>query len=140
MIKENGYAKRQEYNGNKKKLPDLNDFPIRYDGHPKFVKNEIVVTDPVESIVQKLEMLLQTTKGEVIGLPNYGSNLEYYLWSTEVGADVIELDIQQQITQYIPELDSLGYTITVSLFEGDYRDIMQISIVVNGQNYLYLWV
>lgn len=135
----NTYQQRQEYRRNTSRLPDLTDLPIRFPGHPKYNRREIVVTDPIETIVQKLELLLLTNTGEVLGQPEYGANLEYLLWQTEVAADIIETDIQRQISIFIPELDQMGYILEVQLFEGEFRDIMNLNFLIQGQNYLYLW-
>jgi hypothetical protein len=136
---ENTYQQRQEFRGNRNKLPDMKDLPIRYPGHPKFNKNEVEVTDPIETIVQKLELLLLTNKGEVIGAPNYGGDLEYLLWQTDLSADVIESELGQQVSEFIPELDQMGYNFSIQLFEGDFRDILYLNFLIQGQNYLYLW-
>jgi len=133
------YKRRQDYKTNNSKLPDLTDLPIRYEGHPKYNRREILVTDPVETIVQKLELLLLTNTGEVIGEPEYGGNIEYLLWQTDVAVDVIESDLNSQISRFIPELNQIGYTLEAQLFEGEYRDILNLNFTIQGQNYLYLW-
>ena len=135
----NDYNNRQYYRSNDSRLPDLTDLPIRFPGHPKYNAKEIIITDPVEMILQKLELLLYTKTGEVLGEPDFGANLEYYLWSTQVATSVIEDAISRQITKFIPELDAMGYNIEVYLVEGELRDIMYVDFLIKGQNYLYLW-
>jgi hypothetical protein len=124
---------------NSTNLGDLNDFSIRFDGHPKYNKNKLIETDPLETIIQKLEMVLYTNKGDVYGDPNFGADLENYLWSTDVATDVIEDEINKQIRTYIPELKSMGYLIEVNFFESDFRDIMQVKINIKGYNFSYIW-
>ena len=58
-------------------LKDVKDLVIRYPGHPKYQEGRIVEDDEVEVIVQKLEMILFTNRGEVLGNPDIGANLEY---------------------------------------------------------------
>ena len=48
-------------------LKDVKDLVIRYDGHPKYISNKIIEDDEIEVIVQKLEMILFTNKGEIFG-------------------------------------------------------------------------
>lgn len=134
----NTYSGRLDYRTNTRKLPNLIDFNIRFQGHPKF-NRRIVEVDPIEVIVQKLEILLLTNKGEVIGAPEFGADLEYMLWQTSLAAEVIESDIDRQIQEYIPELTQMGYTLEVDLFEGEIRDIMMLKFVIKGQNYRYIW-
>ena len=114
-------------------LNDVKDLVIRYDGHPKYEANRIVEDDEVEVIVQKLEMILFTNENDVIG-EQVGIGLEYYLWQTKVSVSTIDSRVREQISKYIPELDQLGYSLSVEIFEGTYRDIMYLNFVIRGYN------
>lgn len=114
-------------------LRDVKDLVIRYDGHPKYEVNRIVEDDEVEVIVQKLEMVLFTNSGEVIG-SGIGANLEYYLWQTRVSTNTLRRQIEQQIFEYIPELIQLGYEMSVDVYDGVYRDILYLSFIIKGYN------
>jgi hypothetical protein len=115
-------------------LRDVKDLVIRYPGHPKYEPGRIVEDDEVEVIVQKLEMILFTNKGEVLGNLDIGANLEYYLWQTRVTTGNLKNKVEEQIVLYIPELISLGYTFDVQLFEGTLRDILYLNFVIKGYN------
>jgi hypothetical protein len=45
---------------------DIKDFNIRYKGHPKFKDLKLIEDRTLEVIIQKLEMMLFTNKGEVL--------------------------------------------------------------------------
>jgi len=115
-------------------LKDVKDLVIRYPGHPKYEENRIVEDDDIEVIVQKLEMILFTNKGEVLGDVNIGANLEYYLWQTRITTGNLKNKIQEQISIYIPELINLGYTLDLILYEGTLRDILYLNFVIQGYN------
>jgi hypothetical protein len=107
---------------------DFKDFYIRYKGHPKYVSGEIIEDDVINVIIQKYEMLLFTNKGEVLGEPNLGADLLLLLYQTKVSSSYVEEMIRDQISRYIPELDSMNYQLEVA-FEQDienYQDIMFI--------------
>jgi hypothetical protein len=73
-------------------------------------------------------MLLFTNKGEVLGEPNLGADLLLLLYQTKVSSSYVEEMIRDQISRYIPELDSMNYQLEVA-FEQDienYQDIMFI--------------
>ena len=114
-------------------LKDVKDLVIRYDGHPKYQDDRIIEDDEIEVIVQKLEMLLFTSKNDVIG-DSIGIGLEYYLWQTRVSVSTIESKIREQVSYYIPELEQLGYILSVNVFEGTYRDIMYVNVIIKGYN------
>jgi hypothetical protein len=120
-------------------LRDVKDLVIRYDGHPKYEKNRIVEDDEIEVIVQKLEMILFTNKGEVLGDIEIGCNLEYYLWKTRVTTGTLKSKVEEQIANYIPELSALGYLFNIDLYEGTLRDILYLNFVIKGYNVQFIF-
>ena len=108
----------------------IEDFNIRYPEHPKYDSNRITEDRTIEFIIQKLELILFTNKGEVLDDPDFGINLEYYLWSTNVPVDKIRSDIIDQINTYIPELNLLPYNIDTQIFEGTSKDILYINVTI----------
>ncbi len=113
---------------------DVKDLVIRFPGHPKYDPNRILEDDEVEVIVQKLEMILFTNKGEVLGNLDIGCNLEFYLWQTKITTSNIKSKVEEQISIYIPELINIGYTLDVVLYEGLLRDIMYLNFIIKGYN------
>jgi phage baseplate assembly protein W len=109
---------------------DIRDFNIRGKNHPKYSSTRVMEDRTIEFIVQKLENLLFTNKGDVLGDPDFGANLEYYLWTTNVPVSKIENEINNQIVTYIPELNLMQYTLSVEIYEGTVRDILQINIKI----------
>lgn len=116
-------------------LPDYKDIYIKYDGHPRFHSEKIIEDDVVETIVQKLEMVLFSDKGSLLGAPDYGCNLEYFLWETKVPSTNLKTLISNQINLYIPELNTIGYSFNLELYEGSFRDILYLNFVIKGYNY-----
>jgi hypothetical protein len=115
-------------------LRDVKDLVIRYPGHPKYEPGRIIEDDEIEVIVQKLEMILFTNKGEVLGNLDIGANLEYYLWQTRVTTGNLKNKVEEQIAAYIPELIAIGYSFDVQLYEGTLRDILYLNFVIKGYN------
>jgi phage baseplate assembly protein W len=113
---------------------DIKDLNIRGVGHPKYSSTRVIEDRTIEFVVQKLENVLFTNKGDVLGDPDFGANLEYYLWTTNVPVSKIENEIKTQINTYIPELNSFQYTLSVDIYEGTVRDILQINIKIKDTN------
>lgn len=113
-------------------IKDYKDINIRYEGHPKFFSTKVVEDDILEVIIQKLEMILFTRKGSVIGDSDLGCDIEFYLWQTKVPANNIKKNIQDQIIKYIPELTNMEYTINIDIYNGTLRDVMYVNIVIKG--------
>lgn len=109
---------------------NITDFNIRGKEHPKYNSRRILEDRPIEFVIQKLENILFTNKGDVLGDPNFGANLEYYLWSTIVPASKIEREIQIQIDVYLDELNKYDYEFSIELYEGTVRDILFINFKI----------
>jgi len=111
---------------------DFRDAYIGYVGHPRFTINKIITDDLIRVIVQKYEMILFTNKGELLGDPDFGCNLEQLLFETKISAPAVKKLITQQISIYITELTTINYTLDVS-FEEDpenYQDVMIVKFTV----------
>ena len=111
---------------------DFRDAYIGYVGHPRFTINKIITDDLIRVIVQKYEMILFTNKGELLGDPDFGCNLEQLLFETKISAPAVKKLITQQISIYITELTTIIYTLDVS-FEEDpenYQDVMIVKFTV----------
>jgi hypothetical protein len=109
---------------------DFRDFYILYEGHPKYQRNEIIEDEVVSVIIQKLEVLLFSNKGDLLGEPDFGADLSYYLYETKVPADFVKKNIHDQITRYIPELTEITYSVDVVFAQDplNFQDIMFINI------------
>jgi hypothetical protein len=105
------------------------DFYICYPGHPMFSNVELIEDDVVKVIIQKYHMIIFTNKGEVLGEPNFGADLTLLLHETKLSAESVEGDIRAQIADYIPEIDQIGYELSVEFFDDPERH--QEYMVVN---------
>jgi phage baseplate assembly protein W len=107
---------------------DFRDFYIRYKGHPMYKEGVLVQDDVIHVIIQKYEMILFTNQGELLGDPNFGCNLEELLYETRVDSKIVENQIRAQISQYIPELDSMNYNLNVVFAQDveNYQEMMYV--------------
>lgn len=112
---------------------DYRDFYIKYPQHNKYNPDLIFTDTKTDMIVNKIEMVLFTNKGDFIGDADFGCDLEYFLWQTRVSAGRIEDIIRDQFNKYIPEINDIGYELDVSIMQGELRDILLIDIVLNDQ-------
>jgi len=110
---------------------DVRTFYINYPGHPNYKEGEIIVDDPIRAIINKIEMVLFTNQGDFIGDVNFGANLPFYLWQTNVSVEYIRQNIQQQFDIYIPELKQFNTFFNVEISEGDFQDILLIDVQID---------
>lgn len=107
---------------------DYTDFFIVSETDPSYTEGQLIEDDIISVILQKYKMILFTIKGDVLGEPNFGADLELLLYQTKVSGEYVENQIHKQISDYIPELLNMNYTLKV-VFTQDverYYDIMYI--------------
>lgn len=115
---------------------DFKDFYILDRNHPRYERNEIIEDEVLDVILQKYEMVIFTNKGELLGVPNFGANLEELLFSTKVSDKFVKETIQEQIAIFIPELADRQYTLDVAFVQDPYnfQDIMYIYLRIGSRD------
>ena len=75
---------------------------------PKFNDNTLEVSDTLSQLIIKIENCLFTTKGDVLGSPGMGANLDELIFSLVLSENTIENNINSQITAYcLPDIAGL---------------------------------
>jgi len=90
---------------------------------PFYKEGQIEITDPVESCVGQLKMLLLTNKGEVLGDPKFGIGLDGLLFDLELSESSIREEINKSLITYVPLFYRLGGYFDMSFYLGTNRDI-----------------
>ena len=103
-----------------------------------YVEGQIETTDAVQTILERIKIILGTRPGEVIGDPNFGINLEDYLFDINVDTDKIKKEIGDQITSYIGNTSpySVGIDVNFGKASSEFYDYMLIDIYINQEKTL----
>ena len=109
------------------------DIYFKLPSDPVFDAFGIEEESALEIFLQQVDMILTTTKGSVLGDPEFGLNLDQYLWSYSGGSGSIKQDVQQQINQYVETDVPIDYNIDVSFISGEIYDTILIDVSVDGQ-------
>lgn len=113
------------------------DVYLRLPNDPNYVASYVEVEDNVSNFVQQVEMILTTKPGEVLGFPDFGVNLDGYLWNNYVTSGTIKNDIRSQIRKYCPNYQAIiPYDISVQFVRGEIVDGIIIDIVIDGRKIL----
>ena len=107
---------------------DYTDFYIIDSSDPTYTQGQIIEEDIINVILQKYKVILFTNKGDVMGDPNFGGDLELLLNQTKVSDVYVKDELNTQIGSYIPELINMNYTLDVVFTQDviNYYDIMYI--------------
>jgi hypothetical protein len=111
---------------------DFTDFYILYQGQPKYDSTELIEDELIRVIVQKYQMIIFTNKGEVLGDPDFGANLEQILFEFRVSEDYVKAKIQEQIDTYIPEMLGSAYNLQIVFVQDpeNYQDMMFVNLTI----------
>ena len=90
-------------------------------------------SNALETYVEKIKMILNTTKGEVLGFPNFGTNLENLIFETDVDENALRNEIFYQINEHCAEADFFETDVKVSFLRGTVRDIAVIDIIIENE-------
>ena len=101
---------------------------------PKYNDATLEVSDSLSQLIIKIENCLFTRKGEVLGAPGIGCNLDELIFSLVLNENTIQNNINSQITAYcLPDFAGFDVNTKVSFFSTLERDGCLVDIFVNEQ-------
>jgi hypothetical protein len=112
---------------------DFRDFYVLYKGNPYYQGDRIEEDNIIRVIIQKYYNLLFTIKGEVLGDPEFGANLDELLHETGLDENSVRNVIIEQLQIYVPEIFNTNYDINVVFVEDpdNYQEMMFINLTLN---------
>ena len=72
---------------------------LRDASDPRYNPRLLEINDPIEAILSKIRMLIYTNKGEVLGEPDLGMNLESRLFEFLMDEGNIRSDFYAQVAK-----------------------------------------
>jgi hypothetical protein len=106
---------------------------IRTPEDPNYRYGVLEHSDPIESIISKLKMILGTTQGQVLGDLNFGVGIEDIIFETRVNKVELEEKILKQIQAYVSESSRFKIQPSVSFGKADGFDYCVIDVLVNDE-------
>ena len=119
-------------------MANVRDFYMRDENDPQFRADQIEVYDDVESCISQIRMTLLTRKGEVLGEPNFGLNLEGYLFDFELDPFGLSDEAQAQISSHVPESKKRRVSVTPSYtLDERERKLYVLKFTIDGRRNPY---
>lgn len=100
-------------------MSKLRDLYIRKEDEPGFDQDRLEVFDELESTIQQIKMTLFTRKGEVLGEPNFGVEVERYLFEFSIDPFGIKQDATDQINAYVSGARKKNITVSPASYQDD---------------------
>lgn len=89
-------------------------------------KGDIVKYDEVDLILQQIDVLFDTSRGEVLGDVSYGTNYSDFLYNLQISNDDIKYVIERDLNSL--SLFGYSYDIDVNILTGSENDIILVRI------------
>jgi hypothetical protein len=106
---------------------------IKTIGDPNYIANEIVIEDEVEMLISQIEVVLFTKKGDILGNPDLGCNLDELIYEFNFTGFRIKKLVTDQIMDYCPLAKKYTVEVDVNFQKGDVRDVAFIDILIENK-------
>lgn len=122
----------------------IRDYYMRLQSDPKFEPGKIETNDEIEELVNQIKMTLLTNRGEVLGEPNFGVQIEKYLFEFDVDPFALSGSASNQIGEYISLARSRQVTVDPARIpdnaNGYGRDVLVLNINIgDGKSFGLLY-
>lgn len=116
------------------------EFYVRAEEDPNYDPYKVHSESEIAQVITQLETILFTRKGEVLGDPSFGANLEDLIYTLDYNEEMIISTIEDQIQRYIPLAGKYNISSNVSFYKGTVRDIAEINITLDSKYQVQVYV
>lgn len=116
------------------------EFYVRSLGDPGYNSDKLQQDDEIAMLLTQIETILFTKKGSVLGSPDFGANLEDYVYELRYNEYLIKKAINEQLVRYVPLSKKYPVSITVDFTEELNRHVMFLDIRVDSKFQLGVYV
>ena len=116
------------------------EFYVRSLGDPGYNSDKLQQDDEIAMLLTQIETILFTKKGSVLGSPDFGANLEDYVYELRYNEYLIKKAINEQLVRYVPLSKKYPVSIEVDFTEELNRHVMFLDIRVDSKFQLGVYV
>ena len=100
---------------------------------PRFKEDALEITGELDEIIQQVDMILFTNKGDVLCMPEFGCDLGRYLLETTYNERLIKNIIMDQINSFIYLDGSYNVDVDVQFVQWKYNVAMIVDLNINNK-------
>ena len=117
-------------------MANFRDIYIKSEEDPGFRPDQVEVYDELEAVLQQIKMTLFTNTGEVLGEPDFGLQVEKYLFEFSINPFLLTNEATSQINKFVSLARKKDIKISPALYKDDRanRDIFVLLIDVKELN------
>ena len=116
------------------------EFYIRDIGDPHYDNKELQTSSEISMLLTQLETLLFTRKGDVMGDPEFGANLDDYVYALRYNETMLKSVIEKQIAYYIPLAAKYNTQVEVTFTDEDTRHLLFVDVIIDSKYQLALFI
>ena len=109
------------------------DFYVKTLGDPNYDPTKVHSESEIAQLIVQIETVLFTNRGEVLGEPDFGCNLNDLVYSLNYNEQEIQDVVNEQFKRYVPLATKYNVNTTVSFYKGEVRDIAQIDVEIDSK-------
>ena len=99
----------------------------------RYKSGVLEINNDLDEIIQQVDCLLFTRKGEVLMMPDFGCDLHRYLFETNWNKTAIKHMIENQINTYIYLDGKYKVNVEVEFIKWEYNVGMLVDLIINDR-------
>lgn len=116
-------------------MSTIRDFYTRTQDDPKYTSGLIENSDSLEETIAQIKMTLLTNKGEVLGEPNFGIEVNKYLFEFDIDPFQLSSEASSQIDSFVTGSKLYDIKVKPSRYSDDKnRDVFVLGIDIIGED------
>lgn len=100
---------------------------------PRYKKDVLEITNELDEIIQQIDLILFTNKGDVLCMPDFGCSLERYLFDTTFNQSQIKNMIMTQINSFVYMDGTYTVDVDVNFYKWQYNVAMVVDLNINNK-------
>jgi hypothetical protein len=113
----------------------IRDIYMRSEEDPNYKKGILQVSDDTEEAISQVKMTLLTEKGSVLGEPDFGLDVNKYLFDFETDPFGLSTEANEQIERFVASAKTKNIDVIPSKFTDEKdRDVFVLKIAIDGDN------
>jgi hypothetical protein len=113
---------------------------IKTIGDPNFRDDQLQSDEEIQLMLTQIETLIFTNKGEVMGQPGFGLNLEDYVYSLMYNDDMLKGVVSSAISQWVPLSNKFPVDVNVEYTTESDRNAVYIDITIDNKYGIGLYI
>lgn len=109
-------------------------------GDPNFDADQLQADEDIQMLLTQIETLIFTNKGEVMGNPDFGLNLEDYVYSFRYNDTMLQGMVEAGIDRFCPLSYKYPVSVNVEFTTEKERNMVFIDITIDNRYGIGLYV